>query len=158
MDVKHANFPHEQFVVKSRLGWSQPHGVMINRIIALMGMTSSAFGCSLIQCPSNGAKSLLLGRTNGVVGSEQNSLLVKITIKTRMGLKKCPILRRIEVNIKHYRLIWNRVIASLFILAPSMSHRAMVRAQPAGRVIAWHWFGDDARYLLRNGLMSPPFP
>jgi ectoine hydroxylase-related dioxygenase (phytanoyl-CoA dioxygenase family) len=26
------------------------------------------------------------------------------------------------------------------------------------RVITWHWFGDDARYLLRNGLMSPSFP
>lgn len=151
-------FHMSNLLLKSRLRWSQPHGVMINRIIALMGMTSSAFGCRLIQCPSNGAKSLLHGCTNGAVGSEQNSLLVKITIKTRMGLKKCPILRRIEVNIKHYRLIWNRVIASLYILAPSMSHRAMVRAQPAGRVIAWHWFGDDARYLLRNGLMSPTFP
>ena len=151
-------FHMSNLLLKSRLRWSQPHGVMIIRIVALMGMTSSAFGCRLIQCPSNGAKSLLHGCTNGAVGSEQNSLLVKITIKTRMGLGKCQILRRLEINIKHYRLIWNRVIASLFILAPSMSHRAMVRAQPAGRVIAWHWFGDDARYLLRNGLMSPPFP
>ena len=26
------------------------------------------------------------------------------------------------------------------------------------RGIVWRWLGDDARYLLRNGLMSPPFP
>ena len=25
------------------------------------------------------------------------------------------------------------------------------------RAIAWRWTGDDARYVLRNGVMSPPF-
>jgi ectoine hydroxylase-related dioxygenase (phytanoyl-CoA dioxygenase family) len=26
------------------------------------------------------------------------------------------------------------------------------------RAIAWRWVGDDARYVLRKGVMSPPFP
>ena len=26
------------------------------------------------------------------------------------------------------------------------------------RAIAWRWTGDDARFILRNGIMSPPFP